>query len=204
MADNAQKTPLGLALNRFTQQKVLDAIATLGQALPCEVVSVAGQIVTVAFQISSATFTLPQVAMPIATSIYDWIPVQRGTLGLTIPASVYLGGVSGLGGGTADLSKPANLSALLFLPVSNSAWVPPTGDQNLRVVQGPDGVAIQDINGTTLLTVTPSGGVFARGTGGPVLGGNLVQAANDVQAAAAGVPINGFYRNNNGVMIRIS
>ena len=159
MADNAQKTPLGLALNQFAQRKILDAIRTLGRALPCRVVAVSGQIVTVAFEIQSPTFTLPTVAMPIATSVYDWLPVQEGDQGYTAPADAYLGGVSGLGGGVAALTLPGNLSALVFVPVSNAAWEPPGGDPDMRVVQGPDGVLIQDLSGAVLASFSKTDGI---------------------------------------------
>lgn len=39
--------------------------------------------------------------------------------------------------------------------------------------------------------------------GAPMLG-SLVNAANDGAAAAAGVPINGLYRNGNAVQIRLT
>lgn len=172
-ASNARKSPLGLSLNQFAQKKIADAIAQLGGELPCRVIAVAGQIVTVSFEIDSAPFTLPQVSMPIATSVYDWIPVQVGDRGLTSTSDVYLGGVSGLGGGVADLSRPGNLGALMFVPVANAGWLPPaqTGgnaDPNVRVVQGPAGVLIQDQAGTVTVRVDPTaktGGVTVRTTG---------------------------------------
>lgn len=142
---NARKTPLGLSLNQFASRKIADAIAQLGGELPCRVVAVAGQIVTVSFELNAAPFTLPQVSMPIATWIYDWIPVQIGDHGMTVASDVYLGGISGIGGGVADRSRPGNLTSLLFVPVANSAWMPPATDPLVRVVQGPDGVMIRDL-----------------------------------------------------------
>lgn len=154
MADNVQKTPFAPSLNRFAQEKILDAVQQLGKALPCHVTAVDGQIVTVAFDVNGA-WTLPTVTMPIATSIYDWLPIQVGDKGYTAPADVYMGGVSGLGGGTADLTRRGNLATLVFTPVSNSSWT--TADVNRRVVQGPEGVLAQDMGGKSFTLITPTG-----------------------------------------------
>lgn len=154
MASNAQKTPFVRGINEFAEKKVLDAIQLLGRALPCHVTAVTGQIVTVAFDISDPSFTLPSVSMPISTSAYDWLPVQIGDKGYTAPADAYMGGVSGLGGGVASLATPANLSALIFTPVSNSNWSVPNANQ--RVVQGPDGALIRDQQNRASINLTPA------------------------------------------------
>lgn len=154
MASNAQKTPLVSSLNDVAIKRAADAIQQLGKALPCHVLAVVGQIVTVAFDITSPTFTLPNVTIPVATSHYDWLPVQIGDKGVTFPADAYLGGVSGLGSGVANLSEPANLSALVFLPVSNAAWT--VADPNMRVIKGPQGVMLTTLAGLGILSVTDS------------------------------------------------
>jgi hypothetical protein len=158
-SSNARKYPFGLSLNQFASARIANVVANFGGRLPCQVVAVAGQIVTVSFAVNAAPFTLPQVSMPIATSEYDWLPIQIGDQGFTTTADVYMGGVSGLGGGAAGLARPGNLAALIFLPVANAAWLPPGGDPNMRVVQGPDGVLIQDLAGTCTVTVSKSAGV---------------------------------------------
>jgi len=65
------------------------------------------------------------------------MPTQVGDLGLTMPSDVYLGGVSGLGGGVADMRRRGNLSTLMFVPVSNSGS--PPDDQNAAQTTGPNG-----------------------------------------------------------------
>lgn len=142
MADNAQKIPFARYLNLSAQKKVLDAIQLLGKALPCRVVSSNGLTVVVKFELANVPFTLPQVTMPIASSQYDRIPLQAGDPGVTLPAAAYLGGVSGLGGGTADLSSPANLSALVFVPIENTGFA--AFDATKRVLYGQTGVQIAD------------------------------------------------------------
>jgi hypothetical protein len=152
MLGDGLKTPLADSLNRVSIQRATDAIEELGMALPCHVTAVSGQIVTVAFDVVTAK-TLPQVTIPVATSAYDWIPVQVGMRGMTIPADVALAGLSGLGTGTATLGMPAgNLSPLVFVPVSNASWEVPNVDQ--RVVQGPAGVLIRDLAATATVDVT--------------------------------------------------
>ena len=84
------------------------------------------------------------------------MPTQVGDLGVTMPADVYLGGISGLGGGTADFTQRGNLTALVFVPVS-SAGSPPI-DQNAAQVQGPNGAIIQTTEGTASSVVTNQAG----------------------------------------------
>lgn len=166
MADNAYKIPLAVSLDRLSRERSNDATQLLGKELPCHVTKVTGQIVTVSFDVKSP-FTLQQVEMPIDTSINDWIPVQVGDKGIARTADVYLGGVSGLGTGVADLSRRAPLTMLVFHPTSNVAWTPPGGDafKNYRIIQGPDGVRIQDKAGQSVVTINASGvTVVTQGT----------------------------------------
>lgn len=156
---SAQKTPLARTLPQFARQKVLEQIEQQGRALPCHVVAVRGQIVTVAFDVEAAPQLLPQVTIPLVTGVYDWQPVQVGDKGMTVPADVYLGGVSGLGGGVADLTPRANLTALLFVPIANSSWSAPGGDAGKRVVQGPNGALIQDTSGEAVGLFSKSNGI---------------------------------------------
>lgn len=175
MAGDPQKTPAVQTLNAFGDQKVAEHIERLGQGLPCHVTAVSGQIVTVAFDVADTGVTLPSITIPIATWKYDWEPVQIGDQGFTTVATARLGGVSGLGGGTADLSQPANLTALVFVPISNKSWTVPNVNQ--RVVQGPEGVLIQTLDGTISINISPSGvaikgkltvtGSITAGEGGP-------------------------------------
>lgn len=155
MAGDPQKTPAVQTLNAFGDQKVVEHIERLGQGLPCHVTKVTGQIVTVAFDIAETGATLPSVTIPIATWKYDWEPVQIGDQGFTTVATARLGGVSGLGGGTADLSQPANLTALVFVPIANKSWTVPNVNQ--RVVQGPEGVLLRTTDGTISVNLGTGG-----------------------------------------------
>jgi hypothetical protein len=144
------------SLNQVALNRVLDVINNRGKALPCSVVSVSGALVTVKFEINSSTITLPQITIPKAESQWIRMPTQVGDLGMTVASDAYLGGISGLGGGVATLEEPGNLSALIFVPVSNANKSPSNG--NAAYLQGPDGAILQTTQGTpSSVTVNTSG-----------------------------------------------
>lgn len=178
---NAQKTPYGLSANKIARNRAEDRIQLTGRDYPCSVTKVEGQIVTVKFEIqtSNPQTTLPNVKMPIATSAYDWIPVQVGDKGLAKASDAYLGGISGLGDGVADLSPRGNLSALVFHPSSNSSWTPGGGASgDMRVITGPGGVLVFagdskfKITGSEI-TMTAGGKTLSIGAAGITLDGIL-------------------------------
>lgn len=146
-----QKTSNQLAINRAKQ-----AIENTGRALPCRVVSVNGSIVTVAFEMDASPLTLPNITIPKAESAWVRTPTQVGDMGMTMPADVYLGGVSGLGGGVATFAPQGALSTLVFVPVSN-ANSPPV-DQNAAQIEGPNGAIVQTTTGTLSKIVTDTSG----------------------------------------------
>jgi hypothetical protein len=162
MATNAQVKPLGQSLNRFSLEKAADQIAQTGRSLPCEVIAVKGAIVQVAFQITAIAgqppITLNNVTIPIVGSEYIRIPVQAGMKGMTVAADAYLGGMSGQGGGIATTARPANLTALAFVPLGNVSFF--SVDGNVLVLYGPNGVTIQDQSGVSKIMLTPASITF--------------------------------------------
>lgn len=182
MALNQQKTPLARTLNRFAQARAADAIQLLGKALPASVVAVSGSIVTVKFELLSV-YTLPQVTCPLFGPEYIRYPIQPGCLGVVFPADTYIGGVSGLGGGVADLTLPANLSALVFFPVGNANWTPPD-DPNAVVIYGPDGAIIRDTGKKSTVTISPTG--ISMVTQGTV----TINATENVNITGANINLN--------------
>jgi len=156
VASNAQKTWFGRDLNRFAEQKALDAIQLTGKALPASVISVAGSIVTVKFELDAKPFTLPQVTVPIWGPEYIRYPTQVGDKGFVVPADARLGAMSGLGKGTASLALPANLSALVFAPFGNKDWSA-TDDAQAIVIYGPNGAIIRTVDKKAVVTVNASG-----------------------------------------------
>jgi hypothetical protein len=155
MADNFtklwfQKDQNAAAINRAKQ-----AISLTGKALPCRVVSVSGSIVTVAFEVNTAPWTIPQIAIPKAESNWIRMPTQVGDFGMVVPSDVYLGGVSGLGGGVATMARAGGLGALLFVPVSNKNS--PPDNPNAAQVMGPQGAIIRTEDGNASIVVSGSG-----------------------------------------------
>lgn len=174
MASNAQKTFLGRGLNRMAEARARGAIALTGQSLPASVVAVEGSIVTVSFNLGNIPYTLPNVTIPLAGPEYIRYPTQVGDKGLCIAADAYLGGVSGLGGGTANLALHANLSCLLFVPLGNKGWSAPT-DPNKIELYGPDGAILRDAASKTVITLSASGVVIDLQPGDAVtINGNAI------------------------------
>ena len=153
MADNVQKIPISDSAPPFALQRAYDATQELGKALPCSVVSVAGAIVTVKFEVQDL-HTLPDVTVPLFGPEYIRYPIQKGDLGVVFPADTYLGGVSGLGGGVAGLSRRGNLTALVFFPIGNRTWS--AVDPNTVTVYGPNGVVLRDSTSNTTAMLHPS------------------------------------------------
>lgn len=173
-ASNAQKTHYGRTLNRFAERKVAEAIQITGRALPCSVVSVSGSIATVKFEVNAAPFTLPQVTVPVGSPEYIRLPLKAGDKGVVMSADASLGGVSGLGTGTADLSLQANLSCLVFIPVANSGWAAAV-DPNALCLYGPDGTIIYSTDKSAMLKVTKSENSWKAPAGAPAtIKGDLV------------------------------
>jgi hypothetical protein len=163
MSDDFSKLWFQQNVNKTAVTKAQQAIGSLGRALPCRVTAVNGAIVTVEFQLTSAPWTLPPITIPKAESPWIRMPTQVGDTGVTMPADAYLGGVSGIGGGTADLRRRGNLSALVFVPVSNSGSSPI--DPNAAQIQGPNGAIIRTTEGPTSSIVTDqSGTTITAGT----------------------------------------
>ena len=152
----AQKTSLALSLNRFAETKAGDAIQQLGKALPCSVIAVNGSIITVQFEVITG-FTLPNITVPHSGAEWIRYPTQVGDKGVVIPAVARLNDTSGIGTGKGDLIAPANLSALVFMPVGNAYWTPPD-DANKLELYGKTGVIIKSRDGgTTKIDITDAG-----------------------------------------------
>lgn len=160
-AGNYLKTPIATSISRAGHEIVATAIQKMGKALPCTVVAVTGQIVTVNFAVNTPGQTLPQVRCPIAGPEYIRMPTQVGDKGVVFPADVYIGGVSGLGGGVASMTPTGNLSTLVFFPIGNTAFTPV--DPNAVTIYGPDGVVLRDTGSGCVFTLTSSGIVIKVG-----------------------------------------
>lgn len=148
-----QKLNFGRSMNNFADKKVADALQSAGKVLPCSVIKQSGKMITVSFELHNTPYIFPQVTIPLFGPEYIRYPMQPGDKGIVIPADTYLGGVSGQGGGVADLTPPANLSALVFLPISNTEWQ--SVDPEVVTVYGPEGVTIRDKSSNSTFLLTP-------------------------------------------------
>jgi len=145
-----KKTPISRTLPRMAQQAAFAELERRGYALPCHVSAVSGQIVTVVFDCTVNGATLQPVTMAIQGAEYIRMPTQVGDKGYAAPSSVDISIETGLGPANSlpDLSTPpANLSALVFVPVGNKNWTP-SPNPNATVIYGPQGVILQDKSGS--------------------------------------------------------
>ncbi|EPF4805280.1 hypothetical protein ACSSF6_000341 [Escherichia coli] len=141
------------SMNRFTERKIENAFQKSGKVLPASVVKQTGNMITVSFELRDIPYVLPQVTIPLFGPQYIRYPMQPGDKGIVIPADTYIGGVSGQGGGIADMTPPANLSALVFLPISNTEWQGVDGQ--VVTVYGPEGVTLRDSGSNTTFLLKP-------------------------------------------------
>ncbi len=186
MTGNAQKTHFARAINKFAEDKVLDALQLTGKALPCHVTAVSGSIVTVRFDITGS-FTLPDVTCPMFGPEYIRYPVQVNDKGVVLSADYYIGGISGLGGGVADLTVRSNLSTLIWFPISSNAWSE-TDDPNSVVIYGPEGAIIRPTDASFEVLVTKTGITIKNqaGTHELIVDATNVRTVGDFQGGPAG------------------
>jgi len=179
MADNVQKIPLARSLEQFANRKIAGAMTLYGMSLPASIVSiVSAGIVTVKFELTNIPYTLPNVTVPVVGCEFGRPPYQVGTLGRVVPTDAYLGGISGLGGGTADLSRRGNLSNLAWEPIGSVNWSA-SDDPNAYVLYGPDGVILRTSDSTCKVVVSKTGVDLYPPPGLPVtVHGNLVVTGN--------------------------
>lgn len=149
---DAQKLNFGKSMNSFAENKISDAAQISGRPLPAVVVAQSGKMVTVSVSINSG-YTIPELTVPIFGPEYVRYPMQPGDKGMLLNMGIYVGGMSGQGGGVADLTVPQNLSALVYLPISNTEWE--NVDQNVLTLYGPEGVTIRDSESKTTFLLTP-------------------------------------------------
>ncbi|HHL2710439.1 TPA: phage baseplate protein [Yersinia enterocolitica] len=156
---DSQKFPFVRAMANMVNTIAQDNAAIRGQALPCHVVAVQGQIVTIQFEILPDGVQYPQITIPIATFAYIRYPIQVGDKGVTVPADVSLRGVSGLGAGMASPSLYPSLTPLFFVPIANSKWSDDEPDK--LVLYGPDGAIMKTEKGDASVVVE-TGAVMAQ------------------------------------------
>lgn len=185
MASGAQKTPIARSLEKFAERKIGAALDLLGQSLPASVVAVVSSgIVTVKFELTNVPFTLPQVTVPILGAEYVRLPIQTGMKGMVVSADAYLGGMSGLGGGTADLTPRPNLANLAFVPLGSKAWSA-VDDPDALVLYGPKGVILRDADSTIVVKFQQGVAEITLPAGVPLTINGIASVTGDLQVGGA-------------------
>jgi hypothetical protein len=156
MSNIAQKIALTKNLEAYTERKNAENHQFRGEFYPAKLVSKTSNsgIVTVDVLLSS-DYPIPNITCPLMGPEYIRYPLQPGDKGILIPTFMFLGGVSGLGNGTATLTnRPGNLSTYFFIPLGNTGWS--TVDGNTLVMYGPNGVQIRDSGSNSVINITPT------------------------------------------------
>ncbi|TGC25822.1 phage baseplate protein [Escherichia sp. E1130] len=182
---NGQTFPFLKALNNAIHTANEDRTAISGRSLPCHVVAVDGQIVTVQFDMLPDGTQYPQTTLPVATFEYIRYPIQEGDKGVTVAADVSLRGVSGLGTGIASRSLTLSLVPLFFVPLSNVGWT--KEDPNKIVLYGPDGAILKTADGVSSITVEP---------------GTITQKADAIYLNAKDIYLGGGTLHLNGPIVQ--
>lgn len=142
-------------MQAFAKGVASDVLQGVGKSYPCTVTKVVKPgIVTVNFEVNSSPFTIPQATVPVGYPEYIRYPIQVGDKGFCVSADVRLGGITGLGSGVPDLTRPGNLSALVFFWLGNTNWFATdpqaltqyTSQDCLNVIS-PIGVSVTGVNG---------------------------------------------------------
>lgn len=201
MSDNAARLWIQDTQNQVAIKQAAAALERFGNALPCRVTAVSGSIVTVTFEVNADPWTLPPVTLPKAEGPWIRSPTQVGDFGVTMPADVYLGGISGLGGGVANTTRRGNMTSLVWVPVASTKFS--SVNINAAYICGPEGAVIQDQQGKSIVTISNDGTITLKAaaivldgvitqtnTGGA--GGNVtligpVNVTNDVTAEGTSV-----------------
>lgn len=181
MVDYSKKQPPTQNLLGAVDWRISTAMSHNGYKLPCSVVSVANNVVTIKFEMNVSTpMVLPNITIPIFGPEYIRYPIQVGDKGFTISADVYLGAISGIGGGNApNMADSGNLSnVLVFLPISSTLWSV-ADDPNSLILYGPNGVIIRDVQSKSVITVNKDNGV------------TLQVGSNKIVVNSSGVSITG-------------
>jgi hypothetical protein len=158
LSDNAKKLPIPVSIDAAARQRAADGDHMQGKGLPCHVVRrVSSNMVEIAFDITGP-FTLPNVIVPVDAPQYARIPYQEKDKGIAVPLDYYQGGVSGLGGDTADYTQRGNLTNLRFKGIGQKE-LPGNADLDAHVLYGKKGVVLHDLDADghkhSVVTITP-------------------------------------------------
>jgi hypothetical protein len=207
MSDNDAKLWVQRDVQAVARTAAQEAIQSRGFVLPCQVTAVnpnnpatgaplGYSFVQVQFEVTvpftqpdgtQSTFTLPPQILPISQSQWLRVPVQIGDFGIAVRADTFLGGITGLGAGVANLGTNYG-DQLVFQPIGTTQF-PAAPDPNKAWLNGPAGAVVSDAAQTAVITVAanlitlnaPSGTIQLQGAG--TVSGDAMIRASDLQTA---------------------
>ena len=156
----AKKFPMAQNIALAMDARVGAAMQKAGWNLPCKVVAVSsdGLSVTVSIQVTNANIQFSNVTVPISESRYIRIPVQIGDFGYLVSTDITLSSVTGKQNSVPVWGQSGNYEQnMAFVPVSNIKTFPLTPNVNAVLIQGPQGVIITDDTNGSTITLTASG-----------------------------------------------
>jgi hypothetical protein len=170
MADEF-KQPYVNTFAAAARARIGDAFHLFGKFLPATVVSaVGGNFYKIAFAIRDPVFQLPQLTLPLEGAEFIRYPLQAGAPGVVVALDTTISQITGVSPGTADLSRPANLESLVFLPIANKGFASITGDDgNTTILYGPTGTLILDSKAAKTSMHLTSSGVAVTMQGGATM-----------------------------------
>lgn len=196
---NSQKYPPLQALSELINNLIDNKLSIKGRQLPCYVIAVQNQFVTVRFDLLPDGVVYPEITIPILTWEYIRIPVQIGNKGITLAADVSLRNVSKQEG-VANRSVLPSLTPLFFVPVSNVQWSKEDGKK--VVIVGPEGAIIKTKDGNNIITVDPGKVEIKSGSEAVVTVNsdqiNLKKGSSNIVASTSGIDITASTISLNG------
>lgn len=135
---DSHKLPFHYQMNQWAHKRINTGREREAKSMPCHVVKVDKDFITVAFETANSIFTPPTVKIPQSWSQYSREPTQVGDKGYAVPGDYYLGGVTGDAGGNTDFYPRGNLTTLSFNGVSHKENPDRDYDQ-LTHMGGPNG-----------------------------------------------------------------
>ena len=172
MSDNALVTPLVFSLPRTARGHAEDVRFEVPQPVPVTITKIMGELVEVQVEVKgrNSPFTIQKFTVP--QSFSQWIrePTQVGDKGWIIPSNFYLGGMSGLNGSTANWYNRANMTNMVFQPISQKQF-PNNTNRNLNQVfmNGPEGVRHQTTDGKYFHDIDGKNGQIVLGANGSTI-----------------------------------
>ena len=173
--DNSRKLPIFSSIGQAARQQAVRSDNLAGKAMPASVASVNGAAVTVNFEVQTG-YPLPKISVPILGSEYIRLPIQPGCKGMVISSDYYLGAMTGLGTGAADMKRRGNLGNLVFVPLGSQSWASVDGD--VLTMYGVSGVTITDKDGgNSSVTLTEDSAVLKCGDASVTCSGGKVSVS---------------------------